>query len=274
MRLLSVPLARRRASGSRAVRCCKTEYMPRRTQAAQCPRRRSAPGPADLQALAHAPLPPTAARHACCSCRGEDGSCGGRREDAMKRLWIAGLLVLGAAAAAPAPASADWRVAIGVSHDHGDDGARGPRSATGTTGAGARARRKGTATGGAAATRASGASGELPATATAATSGCDGPALRTTPPASADGLRGGLPARLRSGGATALRAAAIRRADDRDGGRYGHDRVTGGYERGTTPATGSERSADSLPRQRAGVRACDQHALAAPAHVGIVGRLL
>jgi hypothetical protein len=41
----------------------------------------------------------------------------------MKRLWIVGLLVMGAAAATTAPASADWRVAIGVSHDRGGRGA-------------------------------------------------------------------------------------------------------------------------------------------------------
>ena len=41
----------------------------------------------------------------------------------MKRLWIVGLLVMGAAAATPAPASADWRVVGGVSHDRGAGGA-------------------------------------------------------------------------------------------------------------------------------------------------------
>ena len=70
----------------------------------------------------------------------------------MKRLWMAGLMVMGAAAAATAPASADWRLAIGASHDRGARGA-GPRSATGSTGAGARARKRGTATGAAAGTR-------------------------------------------------------------------------------------------------------------------------
>ena len=39
----------------------------------------------------------------------------------MKRLWIVGLLVMGAAGAAPA--SADWRVAVGVSHDRDARGA-------------------------------------------------------------------------------------------------------------------------------------------------------
>jgi hypothetical protein len=37
----------------------------------------------------------------------------------MKRLWIVGLLVTGAAAATPAPASADWRVVVGLSNDRG-----------------------------------------------------------------------------------------------------------------------------------------------------------
>ena len=41
----------------------------------------------------------------------------------MKRLWIVGLMAMGAAAATPTPASADWRVAIGVSHDRGTRGA-------------------------------------------------------------------------------------------------------------------------------------------------------
>jgi hypothetical protein len=41
----------------------------------------------------------------------------------MKRLWIVGLLVMGAAAATPVPASADWRVAMGASHDRGARGA-------------------------------------------------------------------------------------------------------------------------------------------------------
>ena len=95
---------------------------------------------------------------------------GGRRllrgqvEDEMKRLFIVGLLAMGAAGATPA--SADWRVAIGVSQDRG----AGPRSATDTTGAGARARRRGTATDGAGATRASGAKASF-GTATAGTRG-------------------------------------------------------------------------------------------------------
>ena len=37
----------------------------------------------------------------------------------MKRLWIAGLLVAGAALALPAQSRADWRVAVGVSADRG-----------------------------------------------------------------------------------------------------------------------------------------------------------
>jgi hypothetical protein len=41
----------------------------------------------------------------------------------MKRLWIVGLLVMGAAAAMPGPASADWGVRIGVGQDRGARGA-------------------------------------------------------------------------------------------------------------------------------------------------------
>ena len=41
----------------------------------------------------------------------------------MKRLWVVGMLVMGTAAATPAPASADWRTAIGASHDRGARGA-------------------------------------------------------------------------------------------------------------------------------------------------------
>jgi hypothetical protein len=37
----------------------------------------------------------------------------------MKRLWIVGLLVTGAAAVTPAPARADWRVTLSVSHERG-----------------------------------------------------------------------------------------------------------------------------------------------------------
>jgi hypothetical protein len=51
-----------------------------------------------------------------------DGSCGGRWEDDMKRLWIVGLLVASAAVATPKPASADWRVVIGVGQDRGERG--------------------------------------------------------------------------------------------------------------------------------------------------------
>jgi hypothetical protein len=41
----------------------------------------------------------------------------------MKRLWIVGLLVMGAAAATPTSANADWRVAVGISHDRDARGA-------------------------------------------------------------------------------------------------------------------------------------------------------
>ena len=37
----------------------------------------------------------------------------------MKRLWIAGMLVAGAAAALPAESRADWRVSVGVAADYG-----------------------------------------------------------------------------------------------------------------------------------------------------------
>ena len=37
----------------------------------------------------------------------------------MKRLWMAGLLVAGAALSMPAPSRADWHIAVGVASDHG-----------------------------------------------------------------------------------------------------------------------------------------------------------
>jgi hypothetical protein len=43
----------------------------------------------------------------------------------MKRLWMAGLLVAGAAFVLPAESSADWRLSIGVGADYGHGPRRG-----------------------------------------------------------------------------------------------------------------------------------------------------
>jgi hypothetical protein len=51
-----------------------------------------------------------------------DSPGGGQREGEMKRLGIVGLLVIGALATTAATASADWRVAFGVSQDRGARG--------------------------------------------------------------------------------------------------------------------------------------------------------
>jgi hypothetical protein len=56
----------------------------------------------------------------------DDTACGAGGEDVMKRLWMVGLLVVGAAAAVPSAARADFRVGVALSSQGRENRGAGP----------------------------------------------------------------------------------------------------------------------------------------------------